>query len=443
MENKTPNEQKEQKNTPKSRAKKKIWYGVAAVGIAAISFFSGFGVRWFTIEPEMRTLIDVKNKIDEEYYKDVSDEEFYGTVFDAVNRGVLDAYSHYMNKEEFAESTSDMKGNRSGVGLVFLTSNEKGEAQMLVTRVCGNSPAEAAGITAGSYVVGFGKTQDEIQKSVVFNEFFTFLQQFEAGQTFYVRIVENGEERTVPLHKSAYVENLVFYRTNELSYTLTGETAESVKTAGKPLAALDKDTAYIRLVQFSGNAAKEFKGAMERFRADGKRNLVLDLRGNGGGALDVMQEIAGYLCKTTEKKPVVAVADYGERRERFRANFNVYNEYFSEDSRICVLADGETASASECLIGAMLDYGTITYGDVCLSGSEESAKTFGKGIMQTTFHLSWFERDAIKLTTAQIRWPITDTCIHDRGILASDGTKSVLKTYEGDTELINAIAELF
>ncbi len=443
MDNQTPNEQKEQKNTPQKRVNKKIWYAVAAVGIAASSFFGGFCVRWFTIEPEMRTLIDVKNKIDEEYYKDISDEEFYGTVFDAVNRGVLDAYSQYMDKEEYAEVTSDMKGNRSGVGLVFLTSNEKGEPQMLVTRVCGNSPAEAAGITAGSYVVGFGKTESEIKKSVVFDEFSKFLQEFNAGENFFVRVLEGGEERTVSLHKSVYVENLVFYRTNELAYTITGETAQSVKAAGNPLSMLDNDTAYIRLVQFSGNAAKEFKGAMERFRADGKKNLVLDLRGNGGGSLDVMQEIAGYLCKTTEKKPVVAVADYGERREKFRANFNVYNEYFAEDSRICVLADNETASASECLMGAMLDYDTISYGDVCLSGLGESAKTYGKGIMQTTFYLNWLKRDAIKLTTAQIRWPITDTCIHDRGILASDGTKSVIKTYEGDTELVNAIEELF
>ena len=182
---------------------------------------------------------------------------------------------------------------------------------------------------------------------------------------------------------------------------------------------------------------------MERFRTDGKKNLVLDLRGNGGGSLDVMREIAGYLCKTTEKKPVVAIADYGERREKFRANFNVYNEYFTDDSRICVLADNETASASECLIGAMLDYGTITYADVCLSGLGESAKTYGKGIMQTTFYLNLLKGDAIKLTTAQIRWPISDTCIHDRGILSSDGTKRVVKTYGGDIELIQAIAELF
>jgi hypothetical protein len=115
---------------------------------------------------------------------------------------------------------------------VFLTSNEKGEPQMLVTRVCGNSPAEAAGITAGSYVVGFGKTESEIKKSVVFDEFFNFLQEFDAGENFFVRVLEGGEERTVSLHKSAYVENLVFYRTNELAYTITGETAGAIKASG-------------------------------------------------------------------------------------------------------------------------------------------------------------------------------------------------------------------
>ena len=93
-------------------------------------------------------------------------------------------------------------------------------------------------------------------------------------------------------------------------------------------------------------------------------------------------------------------------------------------------------------MGSMLDYGAITYQDICLTEIDGVAKTFGKGIMQTTYQLHLFEKDAIKLTTAQIRWPLSDTCIHGRGILASDGTKTVAKDYRGDTELIAALNAL-
>jgi carboxyl-terminal processing protease len=186
------------------------------------------------------------------------------------------------------------------------------------------------------------------------------------------------------------------------------------------------------------------KKALALFKEEGKKNLVLDLRGNGGGNLDIMQEIASYFCKNAKSNtPLVAVADYGEKRERFDATGNVYKKYFAEDSRICVLADVGTASASEALMGAMLDYGTITYGDICLTETRGIARTYGKGIMQTTYIMDVFKQDALKLTTATIRWPISNICIHNRGILREDGTKSVVKSYEYETELTGAIKALF
>jgi carboxyl-terminal processing protease len=240
------------------------------------------------------------------------------------------------------------------------------------------------------------------------------------------------------------VESYVFYRTKDASYTFTGAKAMELTKRGEPLSCLDEDTAYIRLIQFTGRAASLMKKALTLFKQEGKKNLVLDLRGNGGGNLDIMQEIAGYFCKNAKgNAPLVAVADYGEKRERFDATGNVYKKYFAEDSRICVLADVGTASASEALMGAMLDYGTITYGDICLTETRGIARTYGKGIMQTTYIMDVFKQDALKLTTATIRWPISNTCIHNRGILREDGTKSVVKSYEYETELTGAIKALF
>ena len=434
----------EERKNKKARIWKRVGCIVGALAIAGGGFFAGFCARWYSIDKEMRTLIDVKNKIDKEYYTEITDEEFYGALYDVVNRELLDTYSQYMTADEYEALNSEYAGNRIGVGLVFVTQDEAQNPQMLITRVCGNSPAEKAGIVAGSYVVGFGESEDSIRASVIFDEFSEFIGQFDEDEPFYVRILGEDGEKTVELCRRAYVENYVFYRTNTASYTVVGDSAEDMEERGAPLTGLDGETAYIRLLQFTGNAAEEFKGAMEKFRAEGKKNLVLDLRGNGGGNLDIMQEIAGYFCKNTaEKRPIVAVADYGEKREKFRAKFNKYGEYFTADSRICVLADGDSASASEALLGSMLDYGAIAYQDICLTEANGVAKTYGKGIMQTTYVLHLFEQDALKLTTAQIRWPISDTCIHDRGILSTDGTKTVIRDYHGDNELLAALKELF
>ncbi len=434
--------------TPAEQIKKtKILRSVAcvviAVAISALSFAIGMCVSWFSIDSEMRTLIEVKKKIDKEYYQEISDEQFYGALFGAINEDLLDAYSEYLTPEEFAALTSDLNGSRAGVGVVIQSERAAGEKQMLILRVCGNSPAEAAGITAGSYIVGFGASAAEITRSEDYDAFTAFLQDYGAGEKFYIRIQENGVERTLEISKEEYVENYVFYRSNKTAYTFGTDFVCDAIASEQYLSCLDDDTAYIRLVQFTGNSVRAFMRAMSIFKQEHKKNLVLDLRGNGGGYMDAMQTISSYFCKNaTQQRPVVAIADYGKKKENFRAEGNVYGEYFQTDSRICVLADENSASASECLIGCMLDYGAIDYGDICLTETNGVAKTYGKGIMQTTYLVNFVKRDALKLTTARVLWPVSKNCIHDVGVVAESGTKTVARDYTGENELINAIKTL-
>ena len=121
------------------RKKTKVWRLVAtivaALAIAAISFAIGLCVSWFSLDSDMRTLIEVKKKIDKEYYQDISNEEFYGTLFDAINNDLLDDYSEYLSPEELKALTSDLDGNRAGLGLMLSTQSESGEKQMLIIRV--------------------------------------------------------------------------------------------------------------------------------------------------------------------------------------------------------------------------------------------------------------------------------------------------------------------
>lgn len=432
------------KPNPTNGKARKILFGVFAIALAVFCFFCGFFVYSFTLDDEIRSLIRLKDTVQAQYYEEVTDQDFYGAVFAGVNEKLLDPYSKYMTADEYAQAKSEAKGSRSGLGLVFLVENEAGKAQMLITRVCGNSPAERAGIKAGEFLVGFATDQAEMQKSVSFEEFSAFLAKRETGEPFYLRLQSGESVRTVEIAKAEYVENYVFYRTSTASYRFTGGDATTLTEGGDPLPSLPDNSAYIRLTQFNGEAAKEFKKAMELFKKQGKINLVLDLRDNGGGYLHIMQSIASYFCKTSdESRPIVAIADYGKSKQYYKADGNYYDEYFSGQSRVCVLADGSTASASEALMGCMLDYGTISYGDICLSERGGVAKTYGKGIMQTTFPFGLINSDAVKLTTAKILWGKSGNCIHGRGILQSDGTKSVAENYAEDREINEAIEKLF
>ena len=169
------------KQENKKKKMRKIGYAGIAVGIAVLSFFAGMGVTWSSIDPELRTLLAIKQKIQKDYYETVTDEQFYDALFSAVNDKILDDYSGYMSAEEYAEYTKDLSGNRAGLGVVFRTKTESGEDQLLITRVCGNSPAESAGLKAGEYVVGFGATETALTYSVSYDEFYEFLQDYGAG----------------------------------------------------------------------------------------------------------------------------------------------------------------------------------------------------------------------------------------------------------------------
>jgi carboxyl-terminal processing protease len=429
---------------PPSKPKKqrKTIRAVTAIILAAACFVLGGFAVWFSMDGEIRTLLKLKLAIQQKYYQDIDDDEFYDAVFQGINHNLLDAYSSYMTADEFRAEQGGLAGKRIGIGLVFQTKDADGREEMLVVRVCGNSPADSAGVRINDRIVGYGKTEADMVESEVFADFSKFLSTLAEGEKFIVRVNRGAETLNLTMSREAYVENYVFYRTSATAYAFTGKKADVWSNVGEPLTCLEEDTAYIRLIQFGDGTEKQFDKAMAQFKADGKKNLVLDLRDNGGGYLNTMQAIAGYFCKnSTEKKPIAVVAKYKWKKETFKANRNVYEEYFTKDSRIYVLADEGTASASECLIGAMVDYGAVNFSDICLIERNGVAKTYGKGIMQTTYYLG-AKLDAVKLTTAEICWPVSGKSIHGRGVLPEDGAKTSKENGYGDEEIANAIEVL-
>lgn len=442
----------------------KTKYVLLAVAIGLGSFCAGFFTYRLSLDAEMRTLIKVKNKIQKEYYEEITDEAFYDAVFGSVNAavavegcktdeefyeavyagingGLLDDYSLYMTEEEYEAVRLQATGQQKGIGAYFLSNTD----DLLVYRIAGNSSAEEAGLQKEDRITAVGKDENSLQTCNTRKQFTEYLSRVPDEQDFYLQwLSSSGESEGGYVRKTEYVENYVYYKTNTESYGFDGEEGYDAKATGTPLSALNKDTAYIQIVQFNGNAAKAFDKAMVLFKSQNKKDLVIDLRGNGGGYVNIMQEIAKYFCKdASERRPIAAIADYGEKKHNFCATDNVYEEFFFEDSRVTVLADNLTASASECLIGCMYAYGVIGYEDICLvEDAEGIAKTFGKGIMQTTYNI--VGGGGLKLTTAKIFWP-TDTpiSIHGVGVTKADGTKTVSYALSYTAQTDEAIRTLY
>lgn len=194
---------------------------------------------------------------------------------------------------------------------------------------------------------------------------------------------------------------------------------------GEPLEGAGENTAYIRLEKFYGKAAEEFEAYLKLMKERGRSDLILDLRGNGGGYLTVFCNIAAHLINAEEKRPVAATARYRDGSEStFYTPASDYSAYFGENAKIRILADEDTASASECLIGALVSYGTVGYGDIFLhEAGNGAARTYGKGIMQSTYTDS--AGNALKLTVAEIFWP-NGTSIHGKGVTKEDGAVGIV-----------------
>ncbi len=418
----------------KVRSRRKTLNAIASVILALILVAAGFLGGWFVrqaaIPDEVQSFLWALDTTEKYYYQPIDRDAVLASVtedsdaeswIDALNAEV-DIYSGFYTLSEYDALLLESAGQNVGVGIsVWDAETEQGVLPQIAI-VVQNSPAELAGIEKGMYVYSFGTDPASLDTGNT-DELIAALSAVGAGDTCYLNVgytAARGE--TVPLVPQAYQAVYCSYRDSETSYSFRGELGNECVETGNPIVGLPGDTAYIRIDEFSGNAANEFAYLMNIMRERGRIHLILDLRTNGGGSLDILQSIASFFCRSSsEAYPPVVTARYKDgTTEINRAANNLYSEYFYNESKIYLLADENTASASEALIGVLIDYGALEYSDIWLREENGVAKTYGKGIMQT-FYVSPY--GVMKLTVATIHWPTSDTCIHDVGITTASGTE--------------------
>ena len=388
---------------------------ICVIGSVAV-FFLGFFTREFTYSDVQRAVLNILDKYEKFYYYE--DENVVDTISDAI----FDKYSTYMTKEEYEAIKSEANGETQGIGVGFNVGSLK------IVSVTTNSPCDKAGVKAGGTVVKVAVNGTE-KPFTTYDEFFSIMDGVSLGETINLTVNYDGAETTYSVKKEDYKRSYVTYRDNTGTYNFLDDggmklTLRNLDNIIKP------STAYIKYEQFSGRASGsdgsvgQLKTALDRFRSSGNKNLILDLRDNGGGYMDVLSEVAGLFVEKSGNNQVLSIAkDKYNKVSKFYVKNNAYSSYGFEN--IIVLANQNTASASEVLIGAMLDYDTQNKVTVVLDGHLENGekvyRSFGKGIMQTTY-LN-LDGSAVKVTTAEIFWPKSNISIHKKGVTTEISSK--------------------
>ncbi len=435
--NEVENKGAEKKGCVKKPIGKKILSIIALFLCIVLAFIGGYFSRYIFDPEEISKTHDLMRLI--EKYGYVLDENGEPVELDqtdyarALVDGLFDQYSRYYTKEEYLQSFSEKSGNRKGFGVTIYNSESMRPQIISVTF---NSPAEKCGIIDGDIVTSAfyeGQELVEFTNSKQLNDFLSLCPE---DKVITFNLLRNTQNLTVEMQKADYKASYVVYYDNQrkMSLDVNGDTPKIFEYPEQKMS-LPDDTALIKLSKFEGGVSSQLNKALAYMQEKGRTKLILDLRDNGGGYMTALCDVAGQLIYNGGKKMLVAYAGGKTDSESFYTTSKKHNSFIN---KISVLANDGTASASECLIGAMLYYGENFSLDnlVVEKNSEGVARTYGKGIMQTTYLL--YDNSAVKLTTARIFWPDKTTCIHSKGILP----KSENATEKGQSAVDRAISIL-
>ena len=274
----------------------------------------------------------------------------------------LDPHSVYISKDEVAEMNQPLEGNFEGIGISF---NIFKDTLMVMTTIPGG-PSERVGLKPGDRIVkvdekkivGIGLKNTDVFK----------LLRGDKGTRVTLKILRKGEAQ--PLEFTIIRDKIPIF---------------SLDAAFM----LDKSTAYIKLNKFAATTIAEYEKALGTLNAEAKiKNIVLDLRGNGGGFLGAAYELVNKFLP--EKKLIVYTeGTHSPRRDYYsttRGDFITGN--------LIVLVDESSASASEIVSGAIQDWDR---------GVLIGRRTFGKGLVQQPFSLT--DGSMLRLTTAHYYTP--------------------------------------
>lgn len=326
----------------------------------------------------------IEDTINEYYLGEISKEDLETGLYRGIVEATGDPYSEYYTADELKELQESTSGIYYGIGAYVGLDPETQYCKL--TGIIEGTPAEEAGLKAEDILVKVDGTDT-----------------FGMTTTEVVALIK-GEENTEVM--------LTISRVGEKDFLEIPVTRRRVEAPTVTYEMLDNGIANIVITQFEEVTSEQFEEKLAQARADGMKGLIIDLRGNPGGTLTSVVEIARMILP---EGLIVYMEDKNGEREEYASN----GEHQLEVPLV-VLINENSASAAEILAGAVKDYGI---------GTLVGTTTFGKGIVQKVFGVT--DGSGLKLTISHYYTPKGND-IHEVGVSPDEELELDVEKYVED-----------
>lgn len=311
---------------------------------------------------------EIQKVVDRSFLYDYENEELENGIYKGYVNSLKDIYTEYYTVQEYKDLEEQNQGAFGGVGIEV--SAAKGQFIEVVSPIKG-TPADQAGIKSGDRIIkidGQEYTSDMLTDAVG------------------VMRGEPGTDVTLTILRTVSGQD------EQLDLTITRQII-NIQSIHSQM--LEDELGYIQITNFQANTAKQFFEAYQTLKDEGAKKMILDLRNNPGGLLDVTLEIADFLLPQGD---IMHVKYKDDSTESYSTDAKM------DDMPMVVLINQGSASASEILSGAIKDFERAE-----IIGEN----TFGKGVVQTIVPFS--DGSGMKITMAEFYTP-NHKQIHGIGI---------------------------
>lgn len=309
----------------------------------------------------------VRNILKEDYYQQVDENALLEGAVSGLAESLKDPYTVYFNKDQMKSFMEKSEGSYVGIGVTVNTDNN---GLLTIIEPFEDSPAQQVGMKKGDKIV---KVDDTDVTAI-------------RDENMIISMIKGTENTKV---------KITVYRPDEDKYFQFDVTRKRIKTSNIKSEIMDENIGYIKLVMFDSEIAKYFKSDLDKMLKKNIKGLIIDLRDNPGGSYEQVVEIAdrllpeGTIVYTEDRAGVKQV------KMSNKAGLNL---------PLVILTNGNSASASEILAGAVKDHA---------AGTLVGTKTFGKGLVQELRLLE--DGSGIKVTISRYFTP-SGVCIHGVGV---------------------------
>ena len=343
--------------------KKMAIYSIALIIITALVTSVAVEYKY----GEYKKLAILEKSIENDFYKKVDKEELINGALKGMFEATGDQYSQYYTKSEFEKLMEQTSGTFVGIGVVI--SPVEDENLITVVAPMEGSPAEKSGIKPGDKIL---KVNGEDVSSKQMDKALTLIKGKE-GTTVNITIKRNNQVLDFDVKREKIINKTIEYKV------------------------IDDNIGYVKIYSFDEHTYKDFTKALDKLEAKNIKGLVIDLRDNPGGLLNICEDIADEILD--QNQVIVSVKNNKEKSKEY-----VSDNKKQLDLPIALLINSGSASASEILTGAIVDNG---------KGIAVGTTTFGKGLVQTVRQMR--DGTGFKLTTAQYYTP-SGAYINGKGI---------------------------